>query len=206
MTQNLLYYNVSIAAVTGAAPADGFIDNRSASSYIIPDGTDMESGWPGNVGGALAKARANLRWTQIISQLSTTVTPYAISNIIAVNGSNIAAASAMNFTVVYDRGDYLFAYDELNPGAILYNEFAVTRWIARALIANINVDNFDVLDPTASTDPTQHYGQSIQPVNAAPLAIDIPTATSLISLSFVSEVSGALEYATDDSGNLIYPY
>ncbi len=100
----------------------------------------------------------------------------------------------MTFTVVYDRGDYLYAYDELNPGVLLTNAAAITRWIARALIATINVTTFPVLDPTANTAPVYHYGESLQPVTAGPLSVDIPTAEGKITTTFVADVSGALVY------------
>jgi hypothetical protein len=112
----------------------------------------------------------------------------------ATGATASAQATTMDFTVVYDRPDYLYAYDELNPGEMLYNDDAIKRWIARALVANINVDNYPVIDPTTFTDPNYHYGESLIPVNAAPLAADIATAESKITVNFVADTSGSTYY------------
>ncbi len=197
MTQDLLYFTVSIAGITGSPPSDGFINNLPASSLITlgsGGSFDTESDWPVNLAFATSIARANLRWNAIVAQLSTTVNPYALSNITAVGATANTTATAMTFTVVYDRGDYLYAYDELNQGVVLTNTAAITRWVARALVATINVTSFSILDPTAYTDPTYHYGESLQPVTAGPLCANIPTAEGSITTTFVSDVSGALVY------------
>jgi hypothetical protein len=197
MSQNLLYYTVSIAGVTAAAPGDGFIDNLPATSYIVPGsgGTyDMSTGWPTNAANATARARANIRWNSVLSQLASTVTPFAVQNVSATGATNSAQADTMDFTVVYDRPDYLYAYDELNPGEKLYNDDAIKRWIARALVANVTVDNYPVIDPTAFSNPNFHYGESLISVNAAPLAADIAAAEELITVTFVTSTSGQTYY------------
>ncbi len=203
MSQDLLYYTITIAGNSNVSPADGFIDNNSASSYILAgvDGTyDVEAGWATNLADALAKARANLRWKTLIEQISLTVNPYAIQNITATGATSSASATSLVFTLVYDRPDYLYAYDELNPGLMLYNNDAIQRWVARALLVNINVDNYPILDPTAVIGPAAHYGQSLQPLNAAPLystgtlAGDIAAATAAVTVVFETTVSGIVEY------------
>jgi hypothetical protein len=197
MSQDLLFYTVSIAGVTASAPGDGFIDNLPANSYITPGsgGTyDMSSGWPTNAANAAARARGNIRWNSIVSQLASTVTPFAIKNVSATGATASAQATTMDFTVVYDRPDYLYAYDELNPGEMLYNDDAIKRWIARALVANVNVDNYPVIDPTAFSDPNYHYGESLIAVNAGPLADDIAAAESKITVNFVADASGSTYY------------
>jgi hypothetical protein len=197
MTQDLVYYTVSIAQVTGSPPSDGFINNLPASALIVPgtgSGTDMETDWPTTLAFSQSIARANLRWNAIVQQLSMTVNPYDINNISAVGATSSTIATAMNFTLVINRPDYLYAYDELNAGAILYNANAINRWIARAMIATINATSFPVLDPTAYTDPNYHYGESLQSITAGPLCVDLPTATSFLTTTLITDVSGPLVY------------
>jgi len=197
MSQDLLYFTVSIDGITGSAPADGFIDNLSANSYIVPGvgGTyDMATGWPSDFANATARARGNLRWKAILEQLASTVTPYAVSNITATGATNTGEATSMDFTVVYDRPDYLYAYDELNAGVMLFNDHAIARWIARALVQNINVETYPVLDPTAFSSPNYHYGETLLPLNAAPLSPDIATAETKINVTFVADTSGTTFY------------
>lgn len=193
MSQDFLYYQVVIDALTGSAPADGFINNLTPKSYITPGSGstyDMEVGWPTDLNGALASARGNLRWEAVLQQLSSVVTPFAVTNVVPTGANATTPATSMNFTVVYDRPDYLYAYDEANPGTMLYNEDAITRWIARALMENIN-SNIPVLDPTPFTSPNVHYGESIRMVNAGPLAANLGAAEAAITVTPITATSGS---------------
>jgi hypothetical protein len=198
MAQNLLYYTVNISTLGGAAPADGFIDNNTSEFYIQPGSgstTDEGTGWPSSLEDAQQKTRANLRWAAILQQLSSAVNTYSVGDIATTGASATAAGTAMTFSVAYDRPDYLYAYDELNPGAILYNDVAIKRWVARALIETINTNAF-VMDPTAYTAPNYYYGPSYQAITAGPLAANIGAAEAAITVTL---------NASTGSGTPVYP-
>lgn len=187
MSVQILYFAVSISTLTGVGGfGDGFVDNNSASSFIVADGSQ----WPANLGSATTRARGNLRWRSVIQYLSENATIFSLSNITATGSNFNVTPTSMNFTVAYDRPDYLYAYDELVPGVKLYNQAAIKRWIARGLIQNIT-SLYPVVDPTQVTGITGaagHYGYNVRLVNAGPLAVDVTAAEAAITVTAVPGV------------------
>jgi hypothetical protein len=126
------FYTITIGALIGGTElSDGHVDNTTPEAYGAL-GT-----FPSTDALSLQKTRANLRYNEIISRLGENIQPLQISNIIATGASADTPATSFEFTVAYDRIEYLRTEDELNPGIFLEGAAAVDRWVERALTTDI---------------------------------------------------------------------
>jgi hypothetical protein len=181
MPLNLAFFNCAISQVLLTAPSDGFIDFTSPRGYIVDNGADLETGWPTNIDFSLAKSRAYLRWQTVIQQLETNISPVETTAFSAPGADQNTPPTSVSFSVAYDRPDFLYTADELNPGTTLYGTAAITRFIARALISTIT-RNVLILDPTLVSGPQAHYGESTQEITVGPLFTTIAAAEAVITV------------------------
>ena len=141
-------YDITIAGVTAAAPADGFIDPKTVYAYANISASDK----PTSYANSLAKSRANRRHKNVIMAVQF----YSGMQIISVTAGGSPSASVAPTNVVYriEIGDVslISTPDEHNAGQTLTGTAAIKRIIARALTKSENV-MLDVLDPTTATAP-----------------------------------------------------
>lgn len=171
-------YRVSIAKLEQAGEGNGFVDHTRLEIYRTLDKDDEAT----SLEKALEKERANMRWEEIVQRVSTYISPIRIIDINAVGANANTAPTTFEFTLVYDRDDYVLAHDELNPPDILYGADALKRLVALAL-ANDIVSSTIVLDPTPLTGVSGAYGESIRKVTAAKAAADIESAEAAITVT-----------------------
>jgi hypothetical protein len=175
-------YRVEIAGVAGAAPRDGFIDNRTVERYVGDGGVE-----PTTFEQTLAKERANVRFDFLQQQMQFEGNVY-VSDIVATGASAIAPATVFAFTATAERGDSaLFTRDELNDDASLDGAAGLKRRIARALIQS-RITNGDIWDPTklptpGNATPAARYGVRIQQIEIGPLADNLTAAEALVTLT-----------------------
>lgn len=137
MADNIIpkYYRIVIEAsgLVGTSADGGFIDHVYLHEYYY------QNNFPANFDEAKQKVRANIRYDFLIQELSENQT---ISLILDKNngGATInSPGSAFSFTLVYDRGDYVYTRNELygvsgHPTQFqefLYGEDALKRQCAR---------------------------------------------------------------------------
>jgi len=132
------HYRVRIdsTGLVGAAPADGFIDHMNIQSYYTVTGV-----YPSTTTTAYAKSRAYLRYLKMISflnEFNVTVFLYNIDNGGATPDTH---GLYFEFTVVYERADHVYTYNELYGTAhpsgtmkILTLTDAIKRQVARVWI------------------------------------------------------------------------
>lgn len=179
-----VYYNVTIEAVTGASPSDGFIDPTPLKNYIDNDGTNLETGWAKDLDSALAKTRANYRWLFVVQQCSLLLNPLYIIDILTPGADQDTAPTSVEFTIVYDRPDYLNTVDETDPSVTLSGADAIKRFVARAMCANRET-NAVVMDPTQLTGSTTqqvHRGETVEDIVIGPLCNSVTTAEASITV------------------------
>lgn len=121
---------------------------------------------------SIDKERANMRWDGIVNKLGELISPIYLS-VFDKTGTidGTAAVDSLEFTIAYDRANYLSTEDETSPGDYLVGTDCIKRLIARALIKDYS-GNQEIFDPTitnfgtkcARVNPTQ-----ILPILAAKL-------------------------------------
>lgn len=195
MAIDYTYFLVTLTPTSGAAPADGFVDNKTVQDYITyGSNTDDEgAGWPSSADTALAKARANLRWINIIDRVTTTISPIDIKVTTNTGGTTDTAPTTFEFVVVTDRPNSIVIDDVNNPGVTLIGAPAIQRFVEMALMDTFS-KNFLVMLPQevsgsaqgTQVNPKAHYGESIQVVTAGAIAPDLTTATSLVTVTEVT--------------------
>lgn len=174
-------YLISIANSTGAAPANGFVDNMKIEQYIAAGSS------PTTYLQSQAKERANVRWQFTVEQILRMANCYP-SQMIATGASATAEANPFVFHVEVERGDsVLQTPDENNAGVTLTGLAALKRCVARALI-EARTTNRDILDPTLGTTPgnsTQaaRYGIRVETLVIGPAAANLTAAESLITVT-----------------------
>jgi hypothetical protein len=148
MASSIQVYNVSIAnSNTNVTPSDGFVDSKKIENYA----TSLETTPSGlSIDLCLAKRRGNLRYTEIINQLSMVANCYVIPQSVDATGADDQTeASTFVFQMWTERGGVMITEDELNPGTMLTDEDAIARCVARALTADL-FKQIDVVDPTSA--------------------------------------------------------
>ena len=144
-------------------------------------------GYPTTLAFSQAKERANMRWTQMISELEENATPILLGNIVRTGNVSNIETSSVTFTVGYDRPDTVYTVarsEEPDAGNLLVGASAVKRAVARALTAVIT-GNRKVFDPTI-----QNYGPYSDRPNAA--RIQQITATGLDTIANIAIVENNL--------------
>jgi hypothetical protein len=128
---------INAAGLGGAAPADGFIDNKKVPQYIAEG-----SAAPTTLDQTIAKERGNSRYEALVGSMSMT-SNVIISNHVATGGSATATPTAFQFDVFLERGDDSIAVEALT------GEDALKRLVARGIMIG-RTDRTDYLDPTMS--------------------------------------------------------
>lgn len=194
MTIDYAYFLVSVKPSESAAPSDGFIDNKTVMDYITySSNTDnMGEGWPSTEAAAITKARANIRWLNVIDRVTTTISPIDVKVTTNTGGSSDAAPTTFEFVLVTDRPNSIVIDDVNNPGTTLIGADALQRFVEMSLVDTVS-KNCVVMLPqnvspsTVSTEatPQAHYGESVQVVVAGPIVGTLADAASLVTVTLV---------------------
>ena len=159
------YYTVSIGALVS-----GHVDHTTPEQY------GALSDFPTTKILSLVKERANMRWEEIIRQVSVTIQPLQISGVVATGADEDTEATAFDFTLAYDRVEYVRTEDELNPGVFLEGVDAVKRWVERALTIEITSNRF-IYNPDIVPSTTIISGPAVEEVVAPKAEAALPIGT-----------------------------
>lgn len=162
------FYTVSIGVLVS-----GHIDHTTPEQY------GAAGAFPSTNALSLVKERANMRWEEIIRQVSETIQPLQISGVVATDAEEDVEATAFGFTLAYDRVEYLRTEDELNPGVYLTGNAAIKRWIERALTTDITSNRF-IYKPDDVPTTTIPGGPAIESVTALASEASLPIATVVV--------------------------
>jgi len=168
------YYRVEIdgTSLGGASPADGFIDEQRGEEYDpFPSTNDL----------GLAKERANMRYLEIIQQVSTAISPTHVLEIVKPGADGDNEATAYEFTLVYDREEYVITDTESGE---LTGADAVQWWVANALSSDI-IANTQAFQPLEQLGGDLQDAFRIEVVTAGKIAADIATATAEITVTVI---------------------
>lgn len=166
------YYRVEIDATNlgGATPDDGFIDEQKGEEYNpFPTTDDL----------GLAKERANMRYLEIIQQVSTAISPVHVLDIVKPGADGDNEATAYEFTLVYDRPEYVITDTESGE---LTGEAAVQWWIANAISSDV-ISNTQAFQALLQTGGDLQDTFRVEIVTAGKLAADIATAMAKITVT-----------------------
>lgn len=172
------YYTVNIGALTS-----GHVDHTTPEQYAVT------SAFPSTKVLSLVKERANMRWEEIIRQISETIQPLQISGVVATGADENTEATAFDFTVAYDRVEYLRTEDELNPGIFLEGADAIKRWVERALTVEIESNRF-IHNPDVVPTTTIKTGPAVESVTAPAAEAALPIAT--VAVTAVADVTDTI--------------
>jgi hypothetical protein len=142
-------YDITVAGVGGAAPADGFIDPKTVYAYMNALATDKPSSYVTS----LAKSRANRRHKNVIMGIQSNSGMQIVS--ITATGSpdaNTAPSSIVYRVEIGDINSISIADDTDITNPPLKGIPAIKRIIANAL-QNAQTLMLEVLDPTESVAP-----------------------------------------------------
>lgn len=165
--------------------------NRLEPAYYIVDITgavDRDSpeqfsgGFPVSLAQSLVIERTNMRYEAVIRSASEDIQPLQTSAIVATGRTATAPATAIQFTLVYDRPEFLNTEDEDNLGTFLTDVAALTRYVARGLV-NDEVLNRQIFDPVSIGNAPQ-----ILEVIATKLFNDVSTAEGNITVTKVADL------------------
>lgn len=186
------YFRVEIAGINeGTAPADGGVDPKAPEEY------GADGAFPSSTALSLAKERANMRWEEVLRQCAERVDPIFIMNVVT-NADEDTAGTDVEFTLVYDKPEYLTTADELTPGTVINGDplretttgdatDAIKRYVARALVADV-IQNREIYDPDTPDDGnTDQYIE----VTAEGPEMDIASAESKITVTDIAGTSPA---------------
>ncbi len=173
------YYRVVITTLTGgAAPADGGIDN------ITPEQYGANADFPTTLDNSLAKERANMRYEEVIRQVSLMIQPILVSAFTSDAGGD-QEASSFEFTLMFDRDYYVFTIDETSSPDVITGADAVKRCVERALIIDI-VKNRQIYDPTHSgMAPPKN---SVQVISVTAGAAEATLPISAVTVTLISDI------------------
>ena len=185
----LKYYRVSI---TGA------VDNLSVEQYALENGTPTNNppygdALPTTDAQSKAIEYTNMRYEEVIRQVSERIQPLFVSSIVTTSRTATAPAASIAFTLPYDRPECLVTYDELNSNALIgYGvngstaEAAIKRMVARALIIDVVQNRYTYLpEATVGTTP---YGPGMLALTATKLYANLTTAESNITVTEITNL------------------
>ena len=183
-------YDVVIngASYTGAAPADGFIDQTTSYAYMA-----QGSAAPSNLANAKAKMRANRRFVNIQNSMQFMCNAYS-TTVTATGAGPNTAASSITIRFTFEHGvSSLSTADENNPGTFLTGAAAIKRCAARAMIRN-DVRTMEYYDPTVYTgrlldggaNPGSPRSAVINSETIGPLAANLAAAEATITVNLIS--------------------
>lgn len=168
MSSSQALYSITITnGNTTTAPHDGFVDNLTIENYYGTAGTSLET-TPGSLTLALCKAkvRGNLRFRDIINQLSMVSNCYIASkagvttpNTVS-DGTALAEPTSFQFWIMVEHGDAsLSTPDEFNAGQFLTSTNCIKRCVARALL-NDMLRQVAYFDPSATSGGSETWAAS----------------------------------------------
>lgn len=181
-------YDVAITALNAAAPADGFIDNKSSYNYM-----DISGDAPDSLANAKAKFRANRRYRNVVSAVQMMCNAYIVSTTApGATADSPPTSITIRFQVEHDAS-VLSTPDETSPGTVLTGAAALKRCVARALIRESYIVRGDYYDPTVvagrDIDGTDNAGRAkgavIADETVGPLAANIAAAEAAITVTLV---------------------
>lgn len=175
MASSTQKYSVQITnGVTGAAPADGFIDPMRLEGYnqsleTTPSGLTLAL--------CQAKRRGNLRWAEIFNQIGLVTNCYLSQSSIVSDATFKTEPTRVSFVLFVEHGDdWLVTRDELNSGATLTGVACLKRCIARGLAVSLN-KQIDIYDSTpvagawgGGTASVPRTGSRINPASSFTIA------------------------------------
>jgi hypothetical protein len=173
-------YRITIAKSEGAAPANGFIDNKRVEQYMA------EGSIPTNLAASTAKERANLRYRRMIEQIQLLGNIY-VSDIVAADADANTAPTTFVFTATVEHDVAgLRVEDATDPGTYLTGMDALERQISTALIAGFSQIT-DTFDPTIARTPgnileSARFGHRIAQIVVDPPVTTYTAANALITI------------------------
>lgn len=167
----LAYYIVEI---------DGAIDKLSPELYAAAN----NDAFPTTLDFSMEIERTNMRYEAVIRSVSEDIQPLQTSAISTTDRTEDDPATAIQFTLVYDRPEFLNTEDEGEPGTFLTDIDAVTRYVARGLIAD-EVLNRQIFNPNTEIDSN---AAQILKVTAPKLYADVLTAEGNITVTKVVDL------------------
>lgn len=135
------YYIVNIVAA---------VDNLNPEIFAAANSDTF----PATLAQSLDIERTNMRYEAVIRGLSTDIQPLQTSSIQVTGRTADDPATAIQFTVPYDRPEFLSTEDEDNLGTFLTGVDALERYVARELIQDA-ILNRQVFDPEATGNEPQ---------------------------------------------------
>ncbi len=179
---------ISNSSFTGnTSPNDGFID--PVSSYAYMDGDDDEE--PTTLANAIAKARANRRFKNVIMRLTSLTTNIFEVDRTLTGGDANTPHSSITFRFQINNTGALRTPDENNVGQWLVGALALKRVVARALLIN-ETYNMEVYDPTDVTivsngaDVTIPRGIILSTYEVGPVAANLAAAEGAITVTAIN--------------------
>lgn len=136
-------YDITIAAVTGSAPSDGFIDPKTLGQYM----NETPATVPTTYAQSLAKSRANRRYRHVVFGLQAH-TPLEVVSTTVTGGTAIVAPTSITFRV--KSSSAVTVADSENEGEMLSGADAIKRVVANAL-TRTETTALRVIDPTKGT-------------------------------------------------------
>lgn len=174
------YYRVQISpsGIGGTAPQNGFVDDKESYEFD-PLPTTLDN--------SLAKERGNVRYEEIIRRLGTNIDPvnHTPRQINAPGRDGDTAPTAFDFTVAFERPEYLQTEDENNPGSTLSGTDAVQRFVARALVTH-RKDNRQVFNPETNSFGVRTNPAIIREVETEGLANTVADVEGNITVTEIS--------------------
>ena len=165
----LAYYIVEI---------DGAIDKLSPELYAAANNDTL----PTTLNFSLDIERTNMRYEAVIRSVSEDIQPLQTSAIVTTGRTEDDPATAIQFTLVYDRPEFLYTEDEDNPGSFLTGVDAIKRYVARGTV-NDEIMNRQIYDPDSPKNEPQ-----ILKVTATKLFADVSTAEASITVTEVADL------------------
>lgn len=196
MGSSQTFYTVVVTnGNTNSAPHDGFIDNLKIEDYYA--GSSLASA-PSGLTYALCKAkrRGNIRYRDIVAQLSVVANCYIdTNNIVNAGGTAKVEPTTFQFSIIVEHGDAsLVTEDETSPGTYLTGAACITRCIARALLNDQVAKKIDVFDPTNATTVGSYglttsvtrFGSRIDPAfECGAYETDLTTAEGFVTTTLI---------------------
>lgn len=188
MALDIVYYRVSINNMTGPNEQAGFIDHVTVQEYI-----DNGNGtFPASLASSENKARGNLRYIRMVNILEEVAIPLLLTQFNNAGATIDNEPTLFEFTIAYERPDYIFTYNELfgtaHPSGtikILKNENAIKRMVARTFIDDFTSNIIYPYDPSSTNLGYQWIDKEV--TAAAPvtgtLEVRITTAESNITVT-----------------------
>jgi len=169
------YYTVDIGALVS-----GYVD------HITPEQYGVTSALPSTNVLSYQKEAENMRWEEIIRQVSDNIQPLRTTGVLVTGADEDTPGTAMTFTLSYDRVEYLRTEDEENLGTYLTGADAIKRWVERALIVERTENRF-VYKPDFAPTTTVRSGPAIESITSVAAEATLPIAS--VTVTAVADVT-----------------